>query len=278
MPHTVTRRLTVARSWSIGLTLVVAAGAAPGVASAQSGRALAVEDYYRMKYVGSPEISPDGRWVAFTVGMRIETTNGETNEVWLVPSDGASAPRRVSAEGTDANTPTWSDDGMLRFAAGGKGWQLDPSAPDRLTETAMPAGRGGRGGGRGGLAGGGGRMSIPSPDARWTAVVRNIPVQKREIAFASDFEKRHEERFKGVQFDWLDFQRDGQPFPVPNRVDPEINPAQEIYLTPNGGGGNEQQITRLGLRPNGVEWNRDGSALVFTADSSYRDERKYGSS
>ncbi len=42
--------------------------------------------------------------------------------------------------------------------------------------------------------------------------------------------RRHEERFKGVEFDWLDFQRDGQPFPVPNRLDPEVSPPQEMFL------------------------------------------------
>jgi dipeptidyl aminopeptidase/acylaminoacyl peptidase len=107
--------------------------------------------------------------------------------------------------------------------------------------------------------------------------VRDTPPAKREVTFASEFEKRHEERFRGVQFDWLDFQRDGQPFPVPNRVDPEVNPPQEIFLVPSDGSA-ERQLTRLGLRPVGPSWNHDGTRLVFTADSGYRDERKYGAS
>ena len=82
--------------------------------------------------------------------------------------------------------------------------------------------------------------------------------------FASDFEKRHEERFKGVEFDWLNFQRDGGPFPVPNRVDPLVNPAQEIWVGPDAAGAGSTQITRLGLRPAGVEWSPDGSTLLFT--------------
>jgi dipeptidyl aminopeptidase/acylaminoacyl peptidase len=80
-----------------------------------------------------------------------------------------------------------------------------------------------------------------------------------------------------VQFDWLDFQRDGQPFPVPNRVDPAVSPPQEIFLTPNEGTG-ERQLTRLALRPASVNWRRDGARLAFSADSGYRDERKYGAS
>ncbi|MBK6306680.1 MAG: hypothetical protein IPF47_13550 [Gemmatimonadetes bacterium] len=87
----------------------------------------------------------------------------------------------------------------------------------------------------------------------------------------TDFEQRHEARFKGVQFDWLDFQRDGQPFPVPNSADPAVSPPQEIFLNR---GGREQQLTRLGLRPQGLQWNRDATRLLFTADSAYRDERR----
>ncbi|HEY4129227.1 MAG TPA: hypothetical protein VGM50_01320, partial [Gemmatimonadaceae bacterium] len=54
-----------------GLALV--ALAAP---IAAQGRPLAIEDYYRIKTVGGPAISPDTRWVAFTVTTRVEATNG----------------------------------------------------------------------------------------------------------------------------------------------------------------------------------------------------------
>jgi dipeptidyl aminopeptidase/acylaminoacyl peptidase len=201
----------------------------------------------------------------------VEATNGETGEVWLAPSDASQSPRRVSAEGSNAGSPRWSNDGQLHFAADAKTWALNPLAPDRLVETErsnVPRDR------RGDPSG---RVSLPSPDGKWTASVRDTPPPRRELVYASDFEKRHEERFRGVQFDWLDFQRDGQPFPVPNRVDPAVSPPQEIFLTPNEGTG-ERQLTRLALRPASVNWRRDGARLAFSADSGYRDERKYGAS
>ena len=43
--------------------------------SGAQGRALAIEDYYRVKTVGAPQMSPDGRWVAYTVSTRIDTPN-----------------------------------------------------------------------------------------------------------------------------------------------------------------------------------------------------------
>lgn len=242
----------------------------PSEARAQGGgRPLAIEDFYRLKVVGNPEISPDGRWVAYTVGTRLEATNTEQGEVWLVATDGGSAPRRVSEEGADAGNPQWLEDGRLTFTTNGVGFALDPAAPERVTR-AEPATPGGRG------SAGATARPLVSPDGRLRVVLRDLPPARREVTFATDFERRHEARFKGRQFDWLDFQRDGQPYPVPNRADPVLYPPQELFLAA-GAGAPEQQLTRLGLRPANLAWTADGARVVFTADSAYRDERKYGS-
>ena len=100
--------------------------------SARSGRALTIEDYYAVKTVGAPELSPDGRWVAYTIGTRVEETNGTRNEVWLVSADGNGAARRVSAVGSNATVPTWTDDGKLRFLVGTWSLSVNPSSPDRI--------------------------------------------------------------------------------------------------------------------------------------------------
>ena len=75
-----------------------------------NGRPLAIEDYYKVKTVGNPDLSPDGRWVAFTVSTRVEATNDNTSEVWLVASDASGPARRVSADGANAVGPAWLDD------------------------------------------------------------------------------------------------------------------------------------------------------------------------
>ena len=246
-----------ARAW-----LATALLSFPALAAAQpAGRALTIEDYYRVKTVGAPELSPDGRWVAFTVSTRVEETNGSASEVWLVSADGTSPAHRVSPAGVSAVSPSWEADGRLRFTGGGRAWLINPRAPSDsvVTDTV-------------------GRRPLgwqPSPDGKMNAVVRNVPPPKRERVFASDFEKRHEERFKGVQFDWLNFQRDGGVFPTPNSRDPEVSPPQEIFVMPIGGT-TERQLTTLGLRPAGMQWSRDGRTLLFTADSGYRNERSYG--
>jgi len=264
------------------IAIAYSAQAQGGGGGVPAGRALAIEDYYRVKTVGAPQLSSDARWVAFTVATRIEATNGDSSEVWLASTGTTMPARRVSRPGTHATAPEWNDRGQLTFVAGGRRWLVNPTLPDSVTES---PGVGLQGGGspRGG-GGGAGRAArlLTSRDGKLVASLRDIPVATRERTFESDFERRHEERFKGVQFDWLEFQRDGQPFPVPNSVDPAVTPPQEIFVSTVGDGatarGAGQQLTHLGLRPTGVEWSQNNTALLFTADSSYRDELKYGKS
>jgi dipeptidyl aminopeptidase/acylaminoacyl peptidase len=254
---------------------VICLASSSSAARAQNGRALAIEDYYRVNTIGSPELSPDGKWVAYTVGTRIEATNGNASEVWLAAFDGSAPPRRVGAAGDDAAAPAWLDNGRLRFTSNGRALSIDPSAPDVIIEGA-PSGFSNSAPSRSGRAGAGNGTSLRTADGQWTAVVRDTPPPKRERVYESDFAKRHEERFRGVEFDWMDFQRDAAPFPLPNHADPDVNPPQEIFVTPAGGA--ERQLTHLGLRPAGANWNRAGTTLVFTADSAYRNEMIYGRS
>lgn len=252
------------------LAVAMMAGASP-LPSQTPGRALTIEDYYRVLDVGAPQMSPDGRFVAFTVSRRIEATNADSSEVWLSSSTGGITLARISAPGTHATNPQWDATGQLRITSGGRYWIYDATGPGRLVDggAAQP------GGGRGGRAGGGGETRLTSADGKWTAIVRPMPPAPRPAASRTDFEKRHEGRFQGVQFDWLNFQRDGAPFPAHNENDPYVSPPQEIIVVP-AGGGEERQLTRLGLRPAATNWNAAATALAFTADSQYRDERKYG--
>ena len=250
---------------------LVAQSQPSATAARVTGRALAIEDYYAVKTVASPSISPDGRWVTFTVMTKFEATNTETGAMWVVPSNGSADARTVGPSGTMVGRGQWSADSRLCFPVGAKFFSVDPSTPDTISETTSPCSSVPRGGPDGSAA----IASVTSSDGKRMAILRDTPPPKPEPRAMSDFERRHEERFKGAQFDWLDFQRDGQPFPVPNRVDPNVTPPMEIVISENG---SERQLTRLGLRPAGMSFSPDGRRLVFTADSGYRDERKYGAS
>src|SRR5580765_8299008 len=119
----------------IAATLVVAtltetssrAAQAPAALRA-TGRALTIEDYYRIKTVGAPQMSPNGRWVLFTVTTRVEETNGSTSASYVVPTDASAKQRQIQHEGKDVTGASWTADSLLRYTANGQSFQIDPAA------------------------------------------------------------------------------------------------------------------------------------------------------
>ena len=234
--------------------LVLPASAQDG--STDSGRAMLLEDYYRLKEVGAPSISADGRWVAYTVSARVEETNTSETQTWVVEADGSGEPERVTHGGDDVSSPEWNGEGLLRVTAADESrWLVDPASPTGPAEQAEPEEPEG----------------TLSPDGRWRAVVRDLPAPTEEAPDLTDFERRHAERFEGKQFDWYPFVRDGQEFPLPDR---RAQPAAEIYLEPVEGG-EARRLTNLGLRPSSLDWRADGGGLLFTADETWNDELLY---
>src|SRR2546428_6003915 len=137
-------------------------------------------------------------------------------------------------------------------------WTLDPASPAGAPVKAatLPAG------------------AVFSPDGKSIAFAKDKPQPKKDRQYASDFEKRHEERFKGVTFDWKDFQRDGQAFPAPNL---HARPAAQLVISSGQPlGGQEKVLVDTDLRPGDIAWHPSGNLLAFTADPEWRDELKYG--
>ncbi|MBI4476415.1 MAG: S9 family peptidase [Acidobacteria bacterium] len=220
-----------------------------------AGRPLAIEDYYRIQTVGNPQISPNGQWVAFTLSTRIEEDNSTRTETYVVSTTGSSEPRRVVHYGKDVSNPRWAADGSLRYTADRQQWKTDPSnaAAAPLRTESIPNG------------------AVLSPDGKQFAFADERPQSKKDPAYASDFEKRHQERFKGKTFDWKDFQRDGQPFPAP---DPHARPAAPIAIQPVGDRG-ARILFNHDMRADNIVWHPSGALLAFTADSHFRNELLY---
>jgi dipeptidyl aminopeptidase/acylaminoacyl peptidase len=68
------------------------------------------DDYFRLGYVGEPRISPDGRWIAYTVETQDLEADESSSRIWMVPAAGGD-PIPLSAEGEDSSSPRWSPDG-----------------------------------------------------------------------------------------------------------------------------------------------------------------------
>lgn len=239
------------------LTAFAALAIATQPTLAQNGRALELEDYYTIKSLGSVRISPDGRWVSYTVSSRVEEDNSTLTETWIVRADGSHRPQRVLHRGQDVSSPSWTDESKLRVEdTEENAWIVDPN---RLADapSQAPADK---------------PEGALSPDGRWRAVVREIERAPTPAPELTDFEQRHADRFEGVQFDWYPFVRDGQEFPLPDRS--TMNTA-EIFIEPADGSGEARQLTRLGLRPGSVSWSPDGETILFTADPNVFSELLY---
>jgi dipeptidyl aminopeptidase/acylaminoacyl peptidase len=93
----------------------VADAATPGVATPR--RPLSPEDFYRIQAVGSPEVSPDGKWVAYAVSVNDKEANESRTQIYMVSWDGKERIALTNpARGT--HTPKFSPDGKyLSFIA-----------------------------------------------------------------------------------------------------------------------------------------------------------------
>jgi dipeptidyl aminopeptidase/acylaminoacyl peptidase len=97
-----------------------------------------LEDLCRFRLVGDPQISPDGRWVAFTQTEFDLAANGYRSAIWLADADGGTCRRltwgtRAGGGGARERRPRWSPDGsQLAFLSDRTGeaqiWVLDLAA------------------------------------------------------------------------------------------------------------------------------------------------------
>jgi len=240
---------------TVATLLVAALAAAPAGLHAQR-RALTLEDYYEIRSVGSPQISPSGEWVTYTVSTALEEYNGNAVSTWVVRADGGAPPVAVVLDGQDVALSGWEGDGRLRVTREPEAWLVDPSRPT-LGTPAPPRER---------------TEGNVSPDGSWRARTIDTPRPPEPEPEMTDFERRHQERFEGEDFDWYPFRRDGQRFPLP---DPAERSPAEVVLEPADGFGAPRALTSLGLRPSGLRWRPDGTEILFTADDHFLDPLKY---
>jgi dipeptidyl aminopeptidase/acylaminoacyl peptidase len=111
-------------------SMVLAALVGYTALGAQEPRPLEIEDMFAIRSVGSPRVSPDGEWVAYTVSSTGLDEDARSTRLWMVPLAGGD-PLPMTLEGESVGSPGWSPDGRwLSFLASrGDGetqvWGLD---------------------------------------------------------------------------------------------------------------------------------------------------------
>ena len=108
------RRFIPAIAFGIALFLALV----PAAASAQPAkRAISLDDLSKLKSVGDPQRSPDGKWVAYVVRSVDVEKDKNDSDLWMVSWDGTQTVRLTSGPESESS-PRWSPDGRyLAFLA-----------------------------------------------------------------------------------------------------------------------------------------------------------------
>jgi dipeptidyl aminopeptidase/acylaminoacyl peptidase len=105
-------------------------------------RPITIDDYFQIRAVSDPQLSPDAKWVSYTVKTALLKDDKNEERIWMVPFTGGS-PIPLSAEGVSSSHARWSPDSKLIafLSARGEGktqvWFLNRlgGEAERLTDT-----------------------------------------------------------------------------------------------------------------------------------------------
>ncbi|HET6201555.1 MAG TPA: prolyl oligopeptidase family serine peptidase [Planctomycetota bacterium] len=114
-------------------------------ATAPAARPLRVEDLFGIRDVADPRVSPEGKWVAFTVTTHDLKKDESDTDIFMVPLEGGEAVRLTTSPKPESHA-RWSPDGRsLAFLSGREGkkaqvWLLDRRGGEAAKLTDFPGG------------------------------------------------------------------------------------------------------------------------------------------
>ena len=125
--------------------LLAAAGLLAVDLSAQGRvqRPMTFEDFAAVRNVGDPQVSPDGRWLLYSVRTTDVSANRRTT-VTKVQASGGGAARQFPNASTAATEARWSPDGKrIAYIAGGQLWIADASGANARKISSVSGGASG---------------------------------------------------------------------------------------------------------------------------------------
>ncbi len=97
--------------------------------SAQERKPFTVDSLLSLVRIGEPQVSPDGKTVAFTAQTIDVGKNTRPRQIWTVPLDGSAAPVEITKEGSNSR-PRWMPDSKSLVFVSDRGgssqiWRMD---------------------------------------------------------------------------------------------------------------------------------------------------------
>src|SRR6266850_499513 len=119
--------------------------AAPASAQPVQKRAMIVDDLFRFKRVNDPQISPDGKWVVYTLGNVDLKANKSVANLWLASTDKGGEVKRLTAAAKSDGHPRWSPDSKsILFESSRSGtsqlWLIDAAGGEAKQLTNISSG------------------------------------------------------------------------------------------------------------------------------------------
>ncbi|HEV7797205.1 MAG TPA: S9 family peptidase [Pyrinomonadaceae bacterium] len=129
------------------------------IANAQETRRFTVEDLLKVRRVGDPQVSPDGKHVAFTIGEVNWDANKVVTQIYVMPVEGGSM-KQLTNGASSATAPRWSPDGKrIAYVTGGQIWTMenDGDNKDQVSKISTSA-----------------AAPVWSPDGKWIAFTSDV--------------------------------------------------------------------------------------------------------
>lgn len=220
-------------------------------------RLLTVDDYFRLGAVKDPQISHDGKWIAYTVKTYDLDEDESHTRIWMVPAQGGESVPMSAAEQT-SSSPRWSPDGkyLAYLSARDEGktqvWTLFRQGGEAVkrTDTAQDV-----------------SAFAWSPDGKTMALVLQDPKPAELEAHAKgdDYEKKTEppwvidrEQFKVDYIHYLDRRR------------------THLYVF-DLATAQMRQITSGDFDDSGPVWSPNGHLIAFVSNRSNSPDTNYNS-